>query len=95
MELQIYLKKKKKRFFQQYWNLFSDFFITTESTAAGLLLFMEQYLASTSKCIQLFAITWAGLGSNNIDSTLTERWVCAQAKYMWSMGCWLNMPALW
>lgn len=31
---------------------------------------MGQYLASASKCIQLFAITWAGFSSDNINSTL-------------------------
>jgi len=45
-------------FFLQSWNLFSNSFIKRESMTAYSLLFIGMCLASVSKYIQLFAITW-------------------------------------
>lgn len=48
----------KTIFFQQSWNLISNSVLRMESMAVYFLLFKGLFLASVSKCIQLFAITW-------------------------------------
>jgi len=45
------------KFFQQSQNLFSNFFLKTESMAAQFLLFTKLRLVNISKSINLFAIT--------------------------------------
>ena len=50
--------KKGMIFFQQSWNLISNFFIKAESTAAYFSLFTGLHLVIVSKCIKLFTIPW-------------------------------------
>ena len=45
-------------FFWQSWDIFSNPFTRMDSKAAYFSLFIRLCLASTSKCIKLFAITW-------------------------------------
>jgi len=57
MELPVY--QKVDDFSLQSWNLFSSSCIKIESMAAYFSLFTGLCLASVSKCINRFAITWA------------------------------------
>jgi len=50
-------KKKNWWVFQQSWNLFSNYYIKTESKDAHFSLSTGFSLASVSKCMQLYAIT--------------------------------------
>ena len=52
-------KKKKWWLLQESWHLFSNSFIKMESLVAYFLLFTVLHLANVSKCIKLFAKTWA------------------------------------
>ena len=54
-----YKQKKIVLSFWQSWNLFSNPFIETESMAVCSCC-SQDWLGSVSKCIKLFALTWAG-----------------------------------
>ena len=90
-------KKKKSDFFQQSWDLFSNSFIKTESMAAPFSLFTGLCLASVSKHIQLFTITWVSTALSLCPCYSPDSVSCTMMFACWTTGVCpgLGLAAQW